>query len=753
MLRNIPITPRLVGAVTLGGVLVTALTLVLVQGQVSDTLAQVERRDLQRAYLDVQTAIAERGLEARRLSALVAGMPVVQAAVAERDRATLDALFVAGFDVLRDDYGLRQFQFHQPPATSLFRVHRPGTFGNDLSGFRTTVLQSNRARQPVSGLEAGVAGLGIRGMVPVTHGAAHVGSVEFGLSFDDAFLEDYAQRHGVGLALHLTQGGAMEPYASTLPVPSLLGSAQLSAVLDEGPLFARSRQDGQPVMLYAAPVNDYSGRPVGVLQVAGERGFYLGALARVRNTMLLAGGGGLLLGFLVVSWLTLSVVRPLRRTTRTMLEIADGEGDLTVRLDESGRDELADLARGFNRFAGNMAELVGKVSGCATAVSSTAADLAGTSIHASDGTKAQQAETAQIATAMTEMSATVHEVARHAAEAAEAARTAGTQAGQGRMVVAEAVEAIRRLGDEVLRAGETVARVNSDSEQIATVLAVIRGIAEQTNLLALNAAIEAARAGEQGRGFAVVADEVRQLAARTRESTGKIEAMVGRLESSVGEAVGVMEQSRRGAEGAVASADQVGSALETIAGAVDAIVSMSQQIATAAEEQSQVAEEINRGVVAVRGLSDQAAGDAESTSRASTELATGTEQLVELVGRFRLDAHGHHTALSHARVRHLAWKSKALRFLRGDESLREQILVDEHQCGFGRWYDQQHRALAHLPEIGQVAAPHRELHQTLRRIAQLKAQGDAAGAEREYQRIGPLSDQVVELIDRILGKI
>ena len=753
MFRNIPVVPRLVGAVAVGGTLVTGLTLGLVHLEVGEALNQAEHRELRGAFLEVQTAIAQRGLEARRLSALVASLPPVQAAVARGDRGELASLFLPGFPDLAKDHGVRQFQFHTPPAKSLFRVHRPDKHGDDLSGFRSTVVETNRSRQPVSGLEAGVAGLGIRGLVPVRHDGAHVGSVEFGLSFGQPFLEEHAARHDVELALHLAQGGRVEPLASTLNESGLLDANTLAAVLGSGPVLERMQHDGRPVSVYAAPINDYSGRPVAVLQVMADRGFYLGALSQVQTYMIALGGGGLLLGLLAVTWLILNVVRPLRRTAGSMLELAEGAGDLTRRLDESGKDEVADLARGFNRFLAHVADLVKQVSECASEASVTAASLAGTATHASDGMRSQQQETAQIATAMNEMSATVHEVARHAAEAADAAQSAGGEAGRGREVVAEAIEGIRQLAQEVHRAGETVQRVHDDSDQISTVLAVIRGVAEQTNLLALNAAIEAARAGEQGRGFAVVADEVRQLAGRTQDSTREIEAMVTRLESSVGEAVDVIGQSRDRAEATVAQADQVGSTLEGISGAVNAIVSMSQQIATAAEEQSQVAEEINRGVSTVRDLSDQASQDAEETSRASTGLASATEKLVELVGRFRVEEDSHRTALGHARVRHLAWKSKALRFLRGDDSLREQILVNEHQCGFGRWYDQERAALAHIPEMARIAGPHGELHRSLRRIAELKARGDAAGAEAEYARIGPLSDEVVALIDRIMERL
>ncbi len=239
----------------------------------------------------------------------------------------------------------------------------------------------------------------------------------------------------------------------------------------------------------------------------------------------------------------------------------------------------------------------------------------------------QKGEVDQVATAMTEMSATVHEVARNATEAAEAAQRADEETGKGKMVVSQAIEAIDLLANEVNDAAQVIHRLEQDSDEIGAVLDVIRGIAEQTNLLALNAAIEAARAGEQGRGFAVVADEVRTLAQRTQQSTQEIQNMIERLQSGAQDAVKAMEQGRSRAQVGVEQAAEAGVSLETIAQAVGTISDMNTQIATAAEEQSVVAEEINLNIVSISDMADKIAGESGSGGVDATQISSACDEI------------------------------------------------------------------------------------------------------------------------------
>ncbi|OBS09217.1 methyl-accepting chemotaxis protein [Acidihalobacter prosperus] len=343
------------------------------------------------------------------------------------------------------------------------------------------------------------------------------------------------------------------------------------------------------------------------------------------------------IGLLLSVLLGRSITRGLRATRTALSDIAEGEGDLTRRLPEAGgRDEVAQLAASFNRFVGKVQALVAEVASSSQQIAGASERMSGITRMTYEGVQRQQRETEQVATAMNEMTTTVQVVARHAAEAADATHEASREAGAGQTEVERTVEVINTLAAEVEKAGEVIGRLEADSVQIGTVLDVIRGIAEQTNLLALNAAIEAARAGEQGRGFAVVADEVRTLASRTQQSTEEIQGMIERLQAGARDAVAAMQGGRERASLSVDQAARAGSSLGAITGAVTRINDMNLQIASAAEEQSHVAEEINRNVLTINEVAEISAEGAQQTASAGDELKALAEQLQRLVGRFRI---------------------------------------------------------------------------------------------------------------------
>ncbi|WP_425414157.1 methyl-accepting chemotaxis protein [Pseudomonas cremoricolorata] len=281
-------------------------------------------------------------------------------------------------------------------------------------------------------------------------------------------------------------------------------------------------------------------------------------------------------------------------------------------------------------------QLIGGIGDGVTQIASAAEELSAVTGQTSAGVNSQKVETDQVATAMNEMAATVQEVARNAEQASEAALMADQQARQGDQVVGEAIAQIERLASEVLNSSEAMNELKSESEKIGSVLDVIKSVAQQTNLLALNAAIEAARAGEAGRGFAVVADEVRSLAQRTQQSTEEIEELIASLQHGTQRVAGVMDASRGLTDSSVELTRRAGGSLETITRTVSSIQAMNQQIATAAEQQSAVAEEINRSVMNVRDISDQTAAASEQTASSSVELARLGSHLQGLVARFRL---------------------------------------------------------------------------------------------------------------------
>jgi methyl-accepting chemotaxis protein len=345
--------------------------------------------------------------------------------------------------------------------------------------------------------------------------------------------------------------------------------------------------------------------------------------------------------FLAIAALTLVlnrvVIRPVTRVVERIRDIAAGEGDLTQTLDERSGDELGELAHWFNAFVGRLRGMIGDIGGQVGELSGAAAEMTRMTEHTRSSVLAQRSGTDQVATAMTEMAATVEVVARNAGDAAQAAARADEQAGKGRAVMEQTIAAISRLADEVDAAAGVIQRLEQESSAISVVLDVIRSIAEQTNLLALNAAIEAARAGEQGRGFAVVADEVRTLAERTQHSTQEIQRMIESLQGGAKQAVQVMSRGRQQAGESVEAAGRAGASLDAITADVDTIAAMSRQIALAAEEHSGVSADINRNVVAINEAASTTAEDSASVAAASQRLSEVAERLGTLVRQFKVD--------------------------------------------------------------------------------------------------------------------
>ena len=354
------------------------------------------------------------------------------------------------------------------------------------------------------------------------------------------------------------------------------------------------------------------------------------------TTMLIIGVLIAVAGLLAIWLISRRITRPLRDMVMMLDNIGQGEGDLTQRLHIDSRNELGQIATGFNTFLTRLQGMISEVVGSVQKVSDASEHTADIAIRTDKGVQTQLAEIELVATAVHEMTATAQDVARNATQAAEAASHADRAANQGRHIVQDTGATITELAGEIGRAVDVVQTLARDSENIDAILVTIRSIAEQTNLLALNAAIEAARAGEQGRGFAVVADEVRNLAQKTQQATGEIQQMIQQLQNGTRDVVQVMEQSQSRTQRSVEQADAAAEALQAITQAVSLINDMNNQIASAAEEQSAVAEDINRNVTNIGQVAQDVAGGAEEASQASAGLTRLAEQQRRLINQFKV---------------------------------------------------------------------------------------------------------------------
>ncbi len=344
----------------------------------------------------------------------------------------------------------------------------------------------------------------------------------------------------------------------------------------------------------------------------------------------------LVVALALIVWVARSVIgRPLCRLKLLASELAEGDGDLTRRLEVSTKDEFGRVAVSINLFIAKIQDVVTHVTSSATQLDGSAQQVNEISLATNELLAKHQTEVEQVATAMNQMSVSFAEVSGNASNTANAANEAKQGTSQANDAVGEAVAVIDRLATEVESATNVVQRLEEDSERIGGVLDVIRGIAEQTNLLALNAAIEAARAGEQGRGFAVVADEVRTLASRTQESTQEIQQMIEQVQQGSRNAVAAMQKSRDGTRDSVDKTSVVRNSLEAIMKAVAAIADMNLQVANAVEEQTSVSDDISESISSISALASGVVERSQQNSQASSGLTELSSELKRLLGQFR----------------------------------------------------------------------------------------------------------------------
>lgn len=331
-----------------------------------------------------------------------------------------------------------------------------------------------------------------------------------------------------------------------------------------------------------------------------------------------------------------SIIHPINKTTQALADLAQDEGDLTQRLPVDGKDEIAKMSQSFNQFTIKIQKIINEVQGSAKALKDSSLDLSSLAQQAVASNKQQNSETAQIATASSEMVNTINDIANSATSAATIAEGANEEAQTSKSIVNESVLSVQNLSTEISNASSVINELHSECSSIDSVLSVIKAIAEQTNLLALNAAIEAARAGEQGRGFAVVADEVRTLAGRTQEATSEINAIIAQLQDKANNAVAAIVNSETIAQGAVTQASNASQSLDSISEAITEIATANQHIATAADEQSNVTREIDHRVSAIVALSEQSTQRSQKINHGSEDVSQLGIQLRELIKSFQV---------------------------------------------------------------------------------------------------------------------
>ncbi|WP_051213083.1 cache domain-containing protein [Rubritepida flocculans] len=635
------LSAALIGLVVLAG-LAAALAAELVQRRL---VAETLRRESEALRQAVTEMVEGQSARAAALAAAVAAAPEVVEAFARQDRARLLAATAPMLQALRrEGVAVDQFQFHHAPATSFLRVHQPARFGDDLSGFRSTVVSANRERRPIRGLEGGVAGLGFRGVQPVVQEGRHLGTVEFGLALGQPFMQALRERLAVEAALHAPGAdGQLARLATTeesLP-PALredLAAGREGRIMD---------WRGRPHLLLAMPLPNYSGAPAAVLVLAKDAQEIV-ALQRGARLWLLGALIGLI-GLAAVAALLLArrIARPIAALAETTGAIAGGAFDRAVpgcdRRDEIGvlaraldgfRLALAEKqaqeaqleaerARGANRQKAMMAaigEFSGSVGGVLRRLKEASQAMQGSAAGMRHVAEAVQGDSAGTHRASDEATQELGAAAAATEELAVAAREVGRQA-EG------AAEAVRGAVQKAEAVDRLVAGLVESTGQIGSVVRMIEGIAEQTNLLALNATIEAARAGEAGKGFAVVAQEVKQLAQQTGQGTAEIAQRIGAVreatESAVAalrEMVGVVQSLDAVAGGISETVEQQRIATQEITGVIARVADHMRRVTERAGSLSREARQAGGAAAEVQAAAEALAQDAQAIDREVEEF-------------------------------------------------------------------------------------------------------------------------------------
>lgn len=615
------------------------------------------RNELVRLGLDAQLDTVAQGLSAtimaestraRSLAEFAASDPEVIDAFTARNRARLLALTAPIFKQLQTTAGVKQMQFHLPPAISFLRVHDPAKFGDDLSSFRDTVVQTNLDAKPREGLERGVAGLGIRGVVPIFAGNDHVGSVEFGMTFGQRFVQAFAERMDASLAIYMESKGRLKMTASTFAHDWAPPVASLRDALISDSIDIDASAGGRHLALLYRALKDFSGKTIGVAVIGVERSAFDQQVAKAVRWSMVAGGIILLCTAMLFIWLLRDLMRPLSSFRATLGHLAAGRTDTqveyTTRSDELGvvaraiadmqseirkrrdlenqrADDLIKKAERRTALEGEIltfqkviTDLLNGVGGKVSDLQTTATDLTdiatGVSEQAHDAASASDQTSISVenvAAAVNEMTCSIGEINRQ---------------------VALAAGIVRNASDLADAACSELCELAASGHKIGKIVDLIQSIARQTNLLALNATIEATRAGAAAKGFVVVAHEVKALASQTSKATEEIANQTGSIENSAARSV---------------------EAITRIASTIREIDTVTSTIAASVEQQDEATNEISSSAQIAANGTKKLAGTIDNV-KSAVERTNGSACLVRSATE---DLAGHANRLSNAVERFL----------------------------------------------------------------------------------------------------
>lgn len=635
MLQNVRLLTKIMlimgAAISIFGAVMTYANLEIMRS----LIAQAEQNELEAHLKNLTNSIAAESRRAESMSALVASIPLVAEKISVADRQLLASLFVPGFKQISREYGVEQFQFHTPSAISFLRVHKPEKFDDDLSAFRHTVVMTNKEKRPTRGLESGVAGLGLRGMVPVMHNGNHVGSVEFGMSFGQSFFDGFKAQNGVDASLHIPANGGFQMVASTLGEKSEIDSAILNRVLSDGvPLIDHRNIKGVPCAIYVVPVRDFTEKTIGVLEIVMDTSAFKKSLASARNKALVVGVLALIFGLILAAFFTRQLVGRLNILVKGINRVAQGDFSQELHLD--GKDEIGALAQATREMQQQLRGLAVEVSKHAAAVHTVAQGISGSVEIQAETSSELSWSVVQITSTMEELSASSSQIAEHAGEVADIASKTLENSHTGFDSAQTTLDRIDDINSDNQQSLQEIMALGAKSAQISKVMDMISSIADRTRLIAFNAAIEASSAGEAGKRFAVVAGEIRHLADNVTASTKEIESNINDIQDSIGRLVATSEKG----SASISAGEQAGvftaKRLDEIVIAAKQANTAARQISLSTQQQKTASQQVLDALREILSASTNTDQSINHLMQISKEMSTLSSKLSETIGHFKI---------------------------------------------------------------------------------------------------------------------
>lgn len=684
---------------------------------------------------------------------LIADDVVANTFLKTNDRHSLYNRYSATFKDLKENYGIAQFHYHLPPAVSFLRVNSFEKYGDDLSEFRKTVVEVNKTKKPVTGVEVGKAGAGIRVVYPIFLNNEHIGSVELGGSFDN-ILKDIKKAFDVDFAVGIKEdvfksAGKMDFGKNDIRYKNLIYYTFSDGIKEYINKIDEKTVNIGDMYFYKIPIKDYSGAEIGEILLmhdfTDETSIYKTALYKKIAFMLLIG----FILVIAISYLLISSLKPLDRMTKVLKQMSEGEGDLSFRLEVTSNDEISRLSKYFNIFIESLEKdfltTMYKVSHSLEKSNYIYNSL----INVREVSENTKDLANQVATASEEMSSTIMEIAKSAQESATRANVTVETAKKGGKIVEEVANYAEMTKETIDHLKVSINKLTDDSHKIGNIISVINDIADQTNLLALNAAIEAARAGEHGRGFAVVADEVRKLAEKTQTSTKEIESMIKNIQLNVKQSYDEAEHVVGAVEKQTTLSEEAKVNFDEILGSIEELNSIILSISTAVEEQSTATEEIAQSVVSVSNMGELSQKEVQGLQKVIDEYVVELSDTVDVYYKFKFSKKG--VRFIRAKIDHIKFMLRIFDCMLKGQCIFE--VVDHKNCNFGKFfYSSEANEFKSDPEFGAIENVHKQVHDMGHEITNLLKQNKIHDAREKLGSMLGFTSDVISRLNKLAEK-